>query len=419
MRILMVSTEYPPMHGGVGRYTKNLVTELRKTNEVYVVCSEKGDGDFYGLEPTNEYNSDILLGLVDKLHIDVVHVQYEHGLYGLKLGGLNPKNTCTNIDSFYDKCRIPIVTTFHSAYTFRQWMNLVVRTRKKETDNELSTYTDKIIDYWKHFINYESFSNLNRQKLKKSAAGIVFSNYLSKLISPDDNSDKCNVIYHGSSSSLSGLVTKNEALARLCLPRIARLNNDKHDTNNHYKKIALAFGFLTVTKGWDVFENMNIPPGWVIVLNHSMNHYSKEIVNQKNLRDNEKIINLQNDFLSDDELSLLMYAADAVILPYKVCSASGVMFDALAHGLPFVASNLPFFKEFAARHLGISVKNRDPKEFSTALEILDSNYSTYKQAVENFKGQLDWKFIAREHVKIYAKVVCGKRNSNVIVIKHS
>jgi len=128
----MVSPEYPPMQGGVGRYTKNLVDELRKTHDVYVVCSDKGDGDFYRLEPTNEYNSDILLGLVDSLHFDVVHVQYEPGLYGLKLSSINPKNTCTNIDSFYDKCKIPIVTTFHSAYTFRQWMNLVIRKRKKE-----------------------------------------------------------------------------------------------------------------------------------------------------------------------------------------------------------------------------------------------------------------------------------------------
>jgi len=53
------------------------------------------------------------------------------------------------------------------------------------------------------------------------------------------------------------------------------------------------------------------------------------------------------------------------------------MFDALAHGLPFVASNLPFFKEFAVHNLGILVRNRDPNEFSTALETLDRNYYTY------------------------------------------
>jgi len=133
MRILMVTTEYPPMQGGVGRYTKNLVTALRNIgiHDVYVVCNEKGAGDFFGLEPNNKHNSDVLLELVDKLHIDVVHIQYEHGLYGLKLGNLNPKNTTTNIDSFYDMCKIPIITTFHSAYTFRQWMDLVLHKEKR------------------------------------------------------------------------------------------------------------------------------------------------------------------------------------------------------------------------------------------------------------------------------------------------
>lgn len=90
------------------------------------------------------------------------------------------------------------------------------------------------------------------------------------------------------------------------------------------------------------------------------------------------------------------------------------MFDALAHGLPFVASNLSFFKEFAAHNLGILVRNRDPNEFSTALETLDRNYSTYKNAVDTFKGKLDWELVAREHTKIYMKAMDGERKSNVI-----
>jgi hypothetical protein len=50
---------------------------------------------------------------------------------------------------------------------------------------------------------------------------------------------------------------------------------------------------------------------------------------------NNKIIDLQRDFLDEKEFSLLLYASDAVLLPYKVASGSGVMFDALAHGIPF------------------------------------------------------------------------------------
>src|SRR3712207_8247217 len=49
---------------------------------------------------------------------------------------------------------------------------------------------------------------------------------------------------------------------------------------------------------------------------------------------------LGRGFLKEEELSMLLYASDVVMLPYKITSGSGVMFDSLAHRLPFVASDL-------------------------------------------------------------------------------
>ena len=123
----MVSTEYPPMKGGVAHYCQKLVGSLRNEGlEVAVVCNEHGNGDLTGISPYNRHNSDLLIKTVKEFKPDVVHVQYEQGLYGLHLDPINPKKTHTNIDSFYHDCRVPIVTSFHSAYTFTQWMRLVV-----------------------------------------------------------------------------------------------------------------------------------------------------------------------------------------------------------------------------------------------------------------------------------------------------
>ena len=126
LNILMVSTEYPPMNGGVGRYTANLTRELNKVGcQVQVLSNENGNGDFFGLSPKNTKNYSVLLKIVDEVKPDIVHIQFEHGLYGLKLNRLNPEKTNTNIDLFYDLCKIPIVTTFHTAFDFKQWMNIV------------------------------------------------------------------------------------------------------------------------------------------------------------------------------------------------------------------------------------------------------------------------------------------------------
>jgi glycosyltransferase involved in cell wall biosynthesis len=384
-RVLMVCTEYPPMQGGVGRYTYNLTAALRKIGfDVQVVCNKLGSGgDFFGLSPSNTDDSNVILQLVDKIKPDIVHLQYEQGMYGLVLDGLDPRKTRTNIDSFYDHCKVPIVTTFHSAYTIRQWLKLVVPLKFPSDLSTLKKYSNnKIIRYWKRIINYNSFHNLNKEKVAKSAASIVFSNYMSKMIGGGQ------VIFHGAESNQAFGKGKVEARKMFNLPQENR--------------IALALGFATITKGWDILEKMNLPSGWTIVVNSSINHLGIER-SGKNLARNG-IIDLQKDFLSEEELSLLFSSADAVILPYKVSSGSGVMFDALAHGLPFVATDLDFFNEYARKGLGITVK-RNPEAFSKALADLDKDYIIYKRAVDEFRPELSWQNIASQHGQLYSQIV--------------
>ncbi|HEU4447537.1 MAG TPA: glycosyltransferase [Nitrososphaeraceae archaeon] len=378
----MVSTEYPPMKGGVGRYTFNLTRALRKLDfEVNVVSNKEGNGEFSGLSPKNPENSNLLLDIVKRTKPDLVHVQYEHGLYGLKLDPLNPTKTTTNIDLFYKYCQIPIVTTFHSAYPFKQWLNLITSFKDSSKRNMLSKFSNNIIRCWKMLLNYQSFHNLNKEKLAMSKAGIVFSNYMSKMIGGGE------VILHGAESS-SVYISQDEARKLFNLPESGR--------------IVLALGFMTATKGWDIIEKMNIPEGWTIVVNSSKNHYNTEKFNPNFVKKN--IINLQKDFLTEKELSFLFSSADAVILPYTVSSGSGVMFDALAHGLPFVATSLEFFKEFSKKGLGITV-NRSPDEFSKALVTLDRDYMKYLKTVESFRKEISWQGIASQHAQIYTQIV--------------
>ncbi|MGH9989963.1 MAG: hypothetical protein ACREAS_05940, partial [Nitrososphaera sp.] len=62
LRVLMISPEYPPINGGVGRYTYNLVHELKRQGvDVYVASDNQGNGDYVGLSPSNIHNSEILL----------------------------------------------------------------------------------------------------------------------------------------------------------------------------------------------------------------------------------------------------------------------------------------------------------------------------------------------------------------------
>jgi glycosyltransferase involved in cell wall biosynthesis len=405
----MVSVEYPPIQGGIGRYTYNLTKNLIKLGcEVYIASNEKGHGQFGGLSPTNIHNSDVLLKIVDKLHPDIVHVQYEHGLYGLKLDSINPKKISTNIDLFYEQCNVPIVTTFHSTYNFRQWLSRVEVIKLAGQTSKLGI----LLEYWKHLLNYYSLRALDRKKLRQSQAGIVFSKYMAKMIGGGE------LIYHGAESAASvhdsaiaAAATKQEARAIFSLPT---------DDN---RRIALAVGFRTGVKGWDILKKIQIPDHWTIVVNS--NYTSEYGLDDKkiSLRLEEKkkkkiddgdnnLVYLQKGFLNDEQLSLLFYAADALILPYKLSSGSGVMFDGLAHGLPFVATDLPFFNEFSSQGLGIIVK-RKPAEFVNALKNLDRDYYIYLREVDCFRKKLNWDLVAMQHVELYERVLSSAKNKVV------
>jgi glycosyltransferase involved in cell wall biosynthesis len=386
MRILMVSTEYPPMKGGIGRYTSNLVKALRNLGlDVYIACNEAGKGDFSGLSPTNKENSEVLLKIVEEINPDIVHIQFEPGMYGSILDPINHRNSRTYIDSFYFKCKTPIVTTFHSGYNFGEWMSQSFLIKKAGRIGIFGVPLRFAVKFFSHLLTYNTFKSLNKQKLDQSHSGVVFSNYMLKSIG-----EGCRIIYHGAEPYSQTISGKKEARSILSLPQDS--------------KLALAIGFRTVSKGWDLLKKMNIPHGWKVVVNSSAGHYSTEKfdMNFTNSRSNN-IIDLQKDFLEERDFSLLLYACDVILLPYRITSGSGVMFDALSHRIPFVASDLAFFKEFAEQGLGIIVK-RKPSAFSDAIKEIEINYPFYIKNVDKFKQKLKWSFVASEHRSVYSSI---------------
>jgi glycosyltransferase involved in cell wall biosynthesis len=397
MKVLMVCTEYPPMRGGVGRYTSNLVRALRKIAgiEVDVVCSKEGNGEFVGISPTNESNSDILLKIVEESEPDIIHIQFEPGLYGLVMDSSNPSTSRTYIDPFYHQCKVPIVTTFHSGYTFREWIGQAMIVKHQGRTGRLGIPARAAVRTWKYFLNYKAFHDINKEKLKLSYAGISFSKYMARRIGGGY------VIYHGAEPSIFPPVSKAKARELFSLPQ--------------EKMIAVAIGFSTATKGWDILSKIDMPNGWTMLLNSSKGHFNKEqnvysIQHGKSDNENNKVIDLQRGFLTEEELSVLFYASDVVMLPYKITSGSGVMFDALAHRLPFVASDLAFFREFAEMGLGVTAK-RDPVSFAKAIHELGSSYEKFSEAVDNFKQQLRWEFVTKQHIDIYNHGLRARRKS--------
>jgi glycosyltransferase involved in cell wall biosynthesis len=172
------------------------------------------------------------------------------------------------------------------------------------------------------------------------------------------------------------------------------------------KMLLLAFGYAGSYKGFDVLGSLRLPDGWSLVVKQTRHERGSEkpIEVRKNGYNTNDVVSLHLGYLDDSTLSKLFFACDAIIFPYKVVSVSGVMFDALAHGLPFIASNLRFFKEFADMGLGIAC-NRDMQSFEQAIGNLAMAYDEYKTRVEQFRSNLRWSNVAQKHVEFFLELI--------------
>ena len=55
------------------------------------------------------------------------------------------------------------------------------------------------------------------------------------------------------------------------------------------------------------------------------------------------------------------------------------------------------------------VTNRDPRKFEKAFEQIDKQYPFFKSTVEEFRKNLSWDNIAKQHISIYKGII--KNNS--------
>ncbi|MDQ3835633.1 MAG: glycosyltransferase [Thermoproteota archaeon] len=408
MKVLVVSGEYPPMKGGVGRYTKNLAEALARRPDIEVSIavgirldssadvirdSEKNVTVFGNIiRKGDKGNSGRLLKIVSEIKPDIVNIQYERGLYEVDT---TIRHTFwrlahgSTLDRFYRLCPVPTVSTLHTVFPRDEYC-AYIKDRALRKEGRFGFLPMRLRTAIRTWVMEQRYALL--LQVVNQSDGIISP---AKTLQEVTNRGK--VIYHGaepaSEIQLKSSPTTNKAEFR----KYFELPLDG--------MLLLAFGYAGSYKGFDVLGNLCLPKGWSLVVKQTKHERGSEKpieVGNNNSRNN--VISLNLGYLDDTIMSRLFFACDAIIFPYKVVSISGVMFDALAHGLPFVASDLRFFKEFAGMGLGIVCK-RDVQSFERALTALASEFGDYKRRVELFRAKLRWSNIANEHIEYFSKLI--------------
>ena len=419
MKILVVSGEYPPMKGGVGRYTKNLVHALAKKPDIEVsvatgadaavLTSDRSQGinnvtTIYSgiIRKGDKRNSDRILQIVSETRPDVVNIQYERGLYEVDT---TIRHTFwrlvygSTMDRFYKMCPVPTVSTLHTVFPQEEY-SAYIEDRALRKEGRFGFLPQPLRAAIRRWVLKQRYDLLLRV-VNHSDGVISPARTLQEVVG------RGTVIYHGAepaiefSSATSSLINdkKEEFRKTFGLP-VDRM-------------LLLAFGYAGSYKGFDVLDDLGLPNGWSLVIKQTQHErgFERPIQFRKNNNGDNVIISLNLEYLDDTSMSKLFFACDAIIFPYKIVSISGVMFDALAHGLPFIASDLRFFKEFADMGLGIVCK-RTTESFERSISALALEYDKYKATVEQFRSKLRWSNVANQHIEFFSGLISSQYNNN-------
>jgi glycosyltransferase involved in cell wall biosynthesis len=208
--------------------------------------------------------------------------------------------------------------------------------------------------------------------------------------------EKVNVISHPAFK-----ITKSEIPDRQSARKAYGLSCD-------IKNYVLFFGRLNVQKGIDrvfnALETFRENGTGVIIAGREFGVELPDL----NKFDNVVLI---KRFLAEKELPQLFGAVDAVLLPYRSCTTSGVAVTAIAFGKPVVCSDLPFFRIFSESGLGSICNPDNPQEFvKGAFEAINiAKNSSYAIGRQNFIDNNSWEISGEKTAEIYRRLLDNKK----------
>lgn len=106
-----------------------------------------------------------------------------------------------------------------------------------------------------------------------------------------------------------------------------------------------------------------------------------------------------NRYVSDEEAGRLLAGADAIVLPYRRTSSSGVLHAAMSLGLPVIITDLPGLREDAAEYEGaIVVPPANPSALASAFQRVR------RLRGHRYRDPHSWSVSRQRYADVFAKV---------------
>lgn len=379
-RVLFVSGEYPPMHGGIGDYTARLADALDAQGwETLVLTSSQvgHDADDRIVARVDRWDSritDVVRETLDATNPDILHIQYQTGAYQMR-----PSINFLPLRLGVRNRPVPIVTTYHDllrpylfpkAGVLRRWVN-----------RSLAIGSDAII--LTNELDYNRVSSY--AWLRNRTHRIPLGSNIPRVENVD----------------------RESALKRLGV--------------DPARFVVGFFGFLTADKGInDLLDALERPDmdgiqllvisGELATTDVSNRRYYDRI--RKRLDETDVPVNVTG-YLPPEEVAEALSAVDVLALPYRFGASlrSGTLLAALQSGTPVVTTDPRPGDSLSPFSPGESiwlVPVSEPDFLHEAIRLLRQEPSLRERLGKSAAAEscaFEWSTIAERHVEVYRRLI--------------
>lgn len=387
MRVGFIS-RYPPVHCGVGEYTRMLAGALRSVSprvrvtvySTFEAGKEPYTDEVNGVEvrPSYERLSGDFSGVLDALTedggVDVLHVQHEYGIQG-------PHESLVEslLEAKKERLARIVAITMHTVLHPLSGREDALEFQKLIGELDLVVVHSYLQEY------ELQVQGIPPWKLFRIPHGTLINEYLGhprgvlvKSLSSEIGLDP---------ARLRGMI--------LAVP-----------------------GFLRLDKGLDVLVEAlkALEPGWATVV------VAGEVWNSKAAEALEGAPSLVHidKYLSHDQILKLAALADAIVLPYRdkpgAYAVSGILHLSMGSLKPIVGTRVPRLIELYQHAPALTVPPRDPDALARILKWLRENYdlaSSYMSEVYAYAARTQWPRVARKHLALYTTLLEGRRPASL------
>lgn len=352
MKITILSTAYP-LRGGIAHFVGLLYKELKKNNEVNVITFKRqypsilfpGKSQLESNDNTERIDSDVIVDSINPFNWKRV---------GKKIKTEKP-------DLLIYKYWMPF---------FAPCFGWISRLAKRNNHTKVLVICDNVIPHerkpfdkllTKFFFNAVDYFIVLSESVKQDLLELY-------------PASKYKLLPHPVYSNFGNPVDKEEA---------------KHKLGIDAKKLILFFGFIRDYKGLDVLlKSMPLIKDKDIKLIVAGEFYSNKekyftLINE--LKINSQVF-MFNEFIATDEVKYFFSAVDAVILPYKDATQSGIVQIAVNFARPVIATNVGGLAEVIEDgKTGYIIEKENPDKLAKAITKF-YNAANEKVLAENMKS---------------------------------